>query len=122
MCIRNCAVCPNLVAVTAVTVGAATVSLTIPTQTLLNHQRLCIYSPIAIPASTLPVVLTDGTATIELVNHCGNAVRADQLRTRRIYNVYIATDTELGIVRNGLCCTTFVAPQITGVAAAGAGA
>lgn len=117
MCIRNCAVCQNLVAVTAVTVGADNVALTIPTQTLLNHQRICLYSPIAIPDSTLPVVITDGTATIQLINACGNAVRADQLRTRRIYNAYVATDTELAIVRNCLCATAFVAPQITGVAA-----
>lgn len=117
MCIRNCAVCPNLIAVTAVTVGAESVALTIPTQTLLDRQRICLYSPIATPASTLPVVITDGTTTIQLVNPCGNAVRADQLRTRRIYNAYIATDTNLAVVRSPLCPTAYVAPQITGVAA-----
>lgn len=122
MCIKNCAVCPNLIAVTAVTVGAENVALTIPTQTLLNRQRICLYSPIAIPSSTLPVVLTDGTTTIQLITPCGNAVRADQMRTRRIYFAYVATDTNLAVVRNTLCATAYVAPQITGVAATDAAA
>lgn len=114
MCIRNCAVCQNLISVTAVTEGTDNLALTIPTQTLNNKQKICLYSQIAIPSGTLPVVLTDGTATIQLLNPCGNAVRADQLRTRRIYSATVATDTSVAIVRSQLCPTAFVVPSITG--------
>lgn len=115
MCIRNCMVCPNLVAVTEVTATATSVTLTIPTQTIVNKQRICLYSPIAIPASTLPVTITNGTDVINLITSCGNLVRADQLRTRKVYNIYVATDSENAIVRsNNLCPTAFAFPVLTG--------
>ena len=82
-----------------------------------NRQKLCFFIPQTFASSTLPVVITDGTDTIQLLTPCGNAVRADQLRSRRVYNANVATDTSIAIVRNALCCTAFVAPQITGVAA-----
>ena len=114
-CIRNCQVCPNLVAVTEVTVGTTSLELTIPTQNITNKERICLYSQIAIPSSTLPVTITNGTDVINLITPCGNLVRADQLRTRRIYNVYIATDSSNAIVRsNNLCPTAFVFPVLTG--------
>ena len=115
MCIKNCTVCPNLVAVTTVTVGTTSVELTIPTQTITNKQRICLYTPIAIPSSTLPVTIVNGTDVINLITPCGNYVRADQMRTRRVYNVYIATDSSDAIVRsNNLCPTAFVFPVLTG--------
>lgn len=117
MCINKCNVCPCLVAVTAVTVGADNVALTIPTQVFNNRQKLCFFIPQTFASSTLPVVITDGTDTIQLLTPCGNAVRADQLRNRRVYHAYVATDTSIAIVRDALCCTAFVAPQITGVTA-----
>ena len=117
MCINKCNVCPCLVAVTAVTVGTDNVALTIPTQVFNNRQKLCFFIPQTFASSTLPVVITDGTDTIQLLTPCGNAVRADQLRSRRVYNANVATDTSIAIVRSPLCCTAFVAPQITGVAA-----
>lgn len=114
MCIRNCSVCPNLVAVTGVTVGTTSVELAIPTQTITNKERICLYSQIAIPASTLPVQITNGTDVINLLTPCGNYVRADQLRTRKIYNIYVATDSDNAIVRNQLCPTAFTFPVLTG--------
>lgn len=117
MCINKCNVCPCLVAVTAVTVGTDNVALTIPTQVFNNRQKLCFFIPQTFASSTLPVVITDGTETIQLLTPCGNAVRADQLRSRRVYNANVATDTSIAIVRSSLCCTAFVAPQITGVEA-----
>lgn len=122
MCINKCNVCPCLVAVTAVTVGADNVALTIPTQVFNNRQKLCFFIPMAFASSTLPVVITNGTDTIQLLTPCGNAVRADQLRSRRVYHAYVATDTSIAIVRDALCYTAFVAPQLTGVAAVEAGA
>ncbi len=115
MCVRNCMICPNLVAVTGVTVGTTAVELAIPTQTITNKERICLYSQIPIPSSTLPVQITNGTDVINLITPCGNFVRADQLRTRRIYNVYVATDSSNAIVRsNNLCPTAFVFPSLTG--------
>ena len=117
MCIQKCNVCPCLVAVTTVTVGTDNVALTIPTQVFNNRQKLCFFIPQTFASSTLPVVITDGADTIQLLTPCGNAVRADQLRSRRVYHAYVATDTSIAIVRDALCCTAYVAPQITGVAA-----
>ena len=120
MCVNKCNVCSCLVAVTAVTVGADNVALTIPTQVFNNKQKLCFFLPQTFASSTLPVVITDGADTIQLLTPCGNAVRADQLRSRRVYHAYVATDTSIAIIRDALCCTAYAAPQITGVAEVGA--
>ena len=120
MCVNKCNVCSCLVAVTAVTVGADNVALTIPTQVFNNKQKLCFFISQTIASSTLPVVITNGADTIQLLTPCGNAVRADQLRSRRVYHAYVATDTSIAIIRDALCCTAYVAPQITGVAEVGA--
>lgn len=117
MCVNKCNVCSCLVAVTAVTVGADNVALTIPTQVFNNKQKLCFFIPQTFASSTLPVVITDGADTIQLLTPCGNAVRADQLRSRRVYHAYVATDTSIAVIRDSLCGTAFVAPQITGVTA-----
>ena len=103
MCGNNgCKVCPNLVASTEVAVAANELQITIQ----------------AIPAGadTLPVVILNGTGgtVIQMINRCGDGVRADQIRSRKIYNLRVMTEPPLAVVRsNNLCCTAFVWPQIT---------
>lgn len=121
---KNCQMCRNFTVSVSIAVAGNNLVINIPTQVLVNRQKLCLLLAQTIPAGsgTLPVVITDGTATLNLVRSCGNYVRADQLRTRTILNLTIATTPPTAIVRNTCClaCTAFVQPQITGTAAVAA--
>ena len=119
MCGNNgCKVCPNLVASTEVAVADNELQITIPAMTINNNEKVCLLIAQAIPAGAdmLPVVLLNGTGgiVIQMINRCGDSVRADQIKSRKIYNVRIMTEPALAVVRsNNLCCTAFVWPQIT---------
>ena len=115
-CNKNCQVCPNLVASTAVTVTASAMQITIPTMALNDNRRIClVIANNFASASPLPVQLVDGTSTIELLNRYGKPVYSDQLRTRKIYKLRINTAAPNAIVTScNLFCTAAVSPQITG--------
>lgn len=119
MCGNNgCKVCPNLVASTEVAVAANELQITIPAMTINNNEKICLLIAQAIPAGAdaLPVVILNGTGgtVIQMINRCGDGVRADQIRSRKIYNLRVVTEPPLAVVRsNNLCCTAFVWPQIT---------
>lgn len=119
MCGNNgCKVCPNLVASTEVAVAANELQITIPAMTINNNEKICLLIAQAIPAGadTLPVVILNGIGgtVIQMINRCGDGVRADQIRSRKIYNLRVMTEPPLAVVRsNNLCCTAFVWPQIT---------
>ena len=119
MCENNgCRVCTNLVASTEVAVVDNELQITIPSMTINNNEKVCLLIAQAIPAGAdmLPVVLLNGTGgtVIQMINRCGDSVRADQIKSRKIYNVRIMTEPALAVVRsNNLCCTAFVWPQIT---------
>ena len=119
MCGNNgCKVCPNLVASTEVAVAANELQITIPAMTINNNEKICLLIAQAIPAvaDALPVVILNGTGgtVIQMINRCGDGVRADQIRSRKIYNLRVMTEPPLAVVRsNNLCCTAFVWPQIT---------
>lgn len=122
MCGNNgCRVCPNLAASTAVAVAGGQLQVTIPAMTINNNEKICLLIAQAVPAGadTLPVVVLNGTGgtVIQLINRCGDSVRADQVRGRKIYNLRVMTDPALAVVRsNNLCCTAYVWPQIVPVA------
>lgn len=119
MCRNNgCRVCPNLVASTVVAVADNELQVTIPAMTINNKEKVCLLIAQAIPAGadTLPVVVLNGAGgkVIQMINRCGDSVRADQIKSRKIYNVRIMTDPALAVVRsNNLCCSAYVWPQIT---------
>ena len=119
MCGNNgCRVCTNLVASTEVAVVDNELQITIPSMTINNNEKVCLLIAQAIPAGAdmLPVVLLNGTGgtVIQMINRCGDSVRADQIKSRKIYNVRIMTEPALAVVRSiNLCCTAFVWPQIT---------
>lgn len=121
---RNCQICRNFTASISIAVAGNNLVINIPTQVLINKQKLCLLLAQTIPtgSGTLPVVITDGTTTLAMLRPCGNYVRADQLRTRTILNLTVATTPPSAIVRNtcALACTSFVQPQITGAAIAAA--
>lgn len=115
MCIRNCRMCNNLVPTTAVAAGADFLTLTIADMTLTDKQKVCLMIVQAIPsaAGNLPVQIAVNGQNIPLYNRCGNYVRADQLRTRRIYPLIVGTTPPHFTACSNLCCTSFVQPTIT---------
>ena len=119
MCRNNgCRVCPNLVASTAVEVADSELQITIPAMTINNNEKVCLLIAQAIPAGadTLPVIVLNGAGgkVIQMIDRYGDSVRADQIKSRKIYNLRIMTDPALAVVRsNNLCCSAYVWPQIT---------
>ena len=110
----NCRVCNNLVISTSVAISGTEMVITIPEATYTNNQKLCILIAQTIPASAtpLPVVIqiTGNTATIPFRTICGHNVYSDQLRTRTIYPIYAATDSQTFVYRlkeRCLPCTNY---------------
>lgn len=118
---RCCRICNNLIVSTDITVAGNNLAINIPSRVLQNRQKVCLLLTQNVPADggVLPVEITDGTDTIALIRSDGNYVRADQLKTRTILNLTIATTPPTAIVRNNCClgCTAFVQPQIGGAEA-----
>lgn len=108
-----CAMCSNFVKSTSIALnGTTNMIITIPATTYQNGDKLCLCLTQAIPAVTgnpVPVVLQFAGSTstsYPLVNHCGNVVYSDQLRTRRIYNLSVASSNTSFMVHSRLCPTS----------------
>ncbi|MEG0431040.1 MAG: hypothetical protein RR420_05455 [Anaerovoracaceae bacterium] len=118
-CNKNCQLCPKLLVSTSVVAAGGQLQITIPTTIFNNQQKACLVIAQTIPAGTTSdqVVIVDGASIIPLVDKCFNFVRADQVRSRKIYKLCIGTTPAHATVTScNLCPTAFVAPQITGVA------
>lgn len=81
------------------------------------YQRLVELGDIVPPKTSeetiVPVLLTIGTATLQLVDRCGNSVFSDQLKPRRIYDIRIHTASKLATVLCNLPkCTVGVTPVL----------
>lgn len=122
----SCAGCANFVKSTAIAVSGTTLQITIPTTTLRNHQKLCVALCQSIPTVTenTTVAIVDGTTNLNVVTCKGNYVYADQLRSRKVLKLCIATDVPLAIAlpASNLCCTDHSFPPITGATASTASA
>lgn len=73
----------------------------------------------SIPGTITPnttVTLISGNAKLNLIDCCGNYVYADQLRSRRVLHLVVATDVPLATVTNWsrLCCTQHEFPILNG--------
>ena len=106
----SCANCPSLIKSTAIALSGTTLQITIPSVTMKNHCKLCIALCQAIPGTVTPnttVSVVSGSATLNLIDCFGNYVYADQLRSRRVLHLVVATDIPLATVTNWskLCCT-----------------
>lgn len=119
----TCAGCSNFVKSTSIAVSGTVLQITIPNQPLRNGQKLCIALCQSIPdtiTQTMQVqIIVDGTK-LPVITPCGNYVYADQLRSRTVLKVNVATDTQFALVcRNSkLCCTSNGFPIIPVPAAA----
>lgn len=116
-CSCSCNTCANLVRSTALAVTGGALRITIPTTPLRNHQQLCVAIAQPIPGTVTPnttVQIVDGTSTFNIITPCGNYLYADQVRSRRVLHLVIATDVPLAKLTNtcNLLNTSHVFPVI----------
>ena len=116
----GCGGCEHFVRSNSVTLtgGVLVINIPAPTVTLSNKQKICICIAQAIPAVTSAdtVAITIGTDATQypLRTTCGNNVHADQIRSRKVYHTFLATDIPQFTVKAcELCCTGFNFPTIT---------
>lgn len=112
-----CGGCVHFVRSTAVTLTGTVLSITIPEETLKNHQRLCLCIAQSIPDAadentTVSVVL--GTQEIPVITRCGNHLYADQIKSRQVLKLFAATDIPYFVTAQDchLCKTKHVFPTI----------
>lgn len=113
----KCGACTHFVKTNSVTLTDGVLILNIPQNTYSNHEKVCICVAQSIPdvTSVDTVAITLGTATPQYImrTKCGNNVHADQLRSRKVYHTFVATDTNAFVVdRCELCKTGFNFPNI----------
>lgn len=113
----KCGACTHFVKTNSVTLTDGVLILNIPQKTYSNHEKVCICIAQSIPdvTSTDTVAITLGTATPQYImrTKCGNNVHADQLRSRKVYHTFVATDTNAFVVdKCELCKTGFNFPNI----------
>lgn len=113
----SCGACTHFVKTNSVTLTDGVLILNIPQNTYSNHEKVCICIAQSIPdvTSTDTVAITLGTATSQYImrTKCGNNVHADQLRSRKVYHTFVATDTSAFVVdKCELCKTGFNFPNI----------
>lgn len=118
----GCGGCVHFVKTNSVTLNGAVLELNIPQATYSNGEKVCICVAQSIPdvTSADTVAITIGTATTQypLVTKCGNDVHADQIRCRKVYHTYVATDNADFVVSPcELCKTGFNFPTIPAAAA-----
>lgn len=117
----KCGSCSHFVKTNSVSVVGQVLVLNIPLQAgklLSNHEKVCICVAENIPTtitSAMAVAITIGSDATQypLRTRCGNDVHADQIKSRRVYHTYVATDTASFVVdKCELCHTGFNFPVI----------
>lgn len=117
----GCGGCSHFVRTTSVTLNGTVLELNIPQATYSNKEKVCICVAQAIPdvtsADTVAITIGTGTTQYPLRTKCGNNVHADQIRSRRVYHTFVATDIPQFTVSGcELCCTGFNFPTIPAAA------
>ena len=113
----GCGGCEHFIKTNSVTLVEDVLVLNIPQNTYSNGEKACICIAQALPvvtsAQTVAVTIGEATTQYPLITKCGNNVRADQVRSRKVYHTNVATDTESFIVSKcELCRTSFNYPVI----------
>lgn len=114
----GCGGCCHFVRTTSVTLTGGVLVLNIPQNTYSNGEKVCICVAQAIPdgvtsADTVAITIGTDATQYPLRTKCGNNVHADQIRSRKVYHTYVATDTGTFIVSScELCKTGFNFPTI----------
>mgnify|MGYP005783394623 FL=1 len=113
----GCGGCTHFVRSNSITLNGTVLEINIPQNTYSNKEKVCICLAQAVPevTSTDTVAITIGSSTTQypLRTKCGNNVHADQLRSRKVYHTYVATDIpQFTVAECELCCTGFNFPTI----------
>lgn len=113
----GCCGCPNFVKSTSIVLSGTTLQITIPNTLIRNNQKFCIALCQNIPTTitqNTPVQISVNGQTFALINKCGNAIYADQLRCRTVLHTSLATDTLIAMLNNNskLCKTDHGFPLI----------
>ena len=113
----GCGGCTHFVRSNSITLNGTVLEISIPQSTYSNKEKVCICLAQAIPevTSTDTVAITIGSSTTQypLRTKCGNNVHADQLRSRKVYHTYVATDIpQFTVAECELCGTGFNFPTI----------
>lgn len=113
----GCGGCEHFVKTNSVTLVGDVLVLNIPQNTYSNGEKVCICIAQALPivtsAQTVAITIGEATTQYPLRTKCGNNVRADQIRSRKVYHTNVATDTESFVVSKcELCRTGFNYPVI----------
>lgn len=103
MCNNQCNCCNNLIYTGTVASTGTNVTVTLPSQSICNNEKLCFVITTNLPsvASPLPVQIIVGTTTFNMINKNGNYVYSDQLSSRKVYSVCMKTDSMLA--KNAKC-------------------
>lgn len=114
----GCGGCCHFVKTVSVTLVGDVLVLNIPQKTYSNGEKVCICVAQNIPdtvtsANTVAVTIGTDATQYPLRTKCGNNVHADQLRGRKVYHTFVATDTASFMVNAcELCRTGFNFPTI----------
>ncbi len=110
-----CCTCKNFVKTSAVALTGNVLTLTIPEGIYQNKQRVCICVSQALPSGlngtqTVAILIGSNTTQYPLRSKSGNAIYADQIRSRKVYCTITATDIPSFTVQNteAICPTTHV--------------
>lgn len=117
----GCGGCTHFVRTNSVTLagGVLTLDIPVPQEVLSNNKKICICVVQAIPegvtsADTVAITINGGATAYVLRTKCGNNVHADQIKSRKVYHTFIATDTGTFVVSScDLYATGFNFPTIT---------
>lgn len=109
----GCGGCKFFKRTTAITVVNNILQLTIPTETVTNHEIFCVCLAQAIPATVTPntkVTVMVGNKPFVVLNSCGNFLYADQIRSRSVLHFVAAPDSQIFMLNgcNKLCPTAHV--------------
>lgn len=114
----GCGGCTHFVRTTDVTIDGVSLVLNIPDAVYSNKEKVCICVSQNLPDGTLAtdnVVVTVGADATQypLITKCGNAVHADQIRSRKVYHTNVSTDIASFVVsERELCGTAYNFPTI----------
>lgn len=107
----TCSGCEHFNKSTSVEVTGSSVVVTIPNQVIHNRERCCVAITQCIPptaASEMTVVISVDGTHFTLYEPYGNAVYADQLRSRKVLHLTLATDTLAAVAQGcGSLCGTY---------------
>lgn len=115
----GCGGCCHFTKSTSIAVSEGQVVITIPSETIRNHEKTCICLQQNIPSTAtadtpVAIAVTGVTGIFALLNRCGNRVWGDQLRSRKVLHTIALTDVPAFKLcdNDGIYCTDHIYPTL----------